>query len=181
MLRMLRRVSCVLALSLPVSVHALEVGEVGPDWELYTVTGDSVRYYADAGNSTSVILFWATWCPYCRTLMPHLQTLADEFRESPVRFYALDVWDEGDPVAYMERHGYTFTLLPLANAVAFRYGVQGTPGLFVLDGDHRVIYRRGGGETDADVEKRVRAAIAGTVDTPGARQPAMEPAAEEEQ
>src|SRR3546814_9228256 len=31
-----------------------------------------------AGRPT-VVLFWATWCPYCKALMPHLQSMLDEY------------------------------------------------------------------------------------------------------
>ena len=150
------RLALFTLLSLPLTVTALEPGERAPAWELSTPAGQVVRYPGDAAGHASVVLFWATWCPYCRSLMPHIQVLAEEFRERPVRFYALNVWEDGDPVAYMTRQGFSFTLLLNADPVAPAWGVPGTPGLFVLDPDGRVVYRRGSGATDDEVEADMR-------------------------
>jgi thiol-disulfide isomerase/thioredoxin len=38
----------------------------------------------DAGGKVVVIDFWATWCPPCRASIPHLNQLADQFREDVV-------------------------------------------------------------------------------------------------
>lgn len=150
----------ILGLTLSMPVQALNTNETAPDWRLADTAGIPVDYYADSAGAVSVILFWATWCPFCRTLMPHLQKVADEYSGRPVRFYALDVWEDGDPVAHMKKRGFTFKLLLQADRVAENYGVHGTPGLFVVDPDHRVIYRRGSGEDDFDVVTAVRESIA---------------------
>jgi thiol-disulfide isomerase/thioredoxin len=136
---------------------ALEPGNMAPDWRLATPGGETLDFHADSAGSASVVLFWATWCPFCRTLMPHLQKLADEFAgDSHVRFYALNVWEDADPVAHMRRHGFSFKLLLAAEPAAQAWGVKGTPGLFVLGPDHRVLYQRRAGDDDQDVEIAVR-------------------------
>jgi len=149
--------SCLLILSATVSADTPET--VVKDWTLTDATGTTVNYYSDSRGSVSVILFWATWCPFCRTLMPHLQIIADEFEASKVKFYALNVWEDGDPQKYFRENGYTFRLLLMGDLVAEDYGVPGTPGLFVLDKNHRIVYLRRSGENDDDVEVAVREAI----------------------
>jgi hypothetical protein len=76
-----------------------------------------------------------------------------------VRFYALNVWEDADPAAHLSKHGYEFELLLSAEPAAAAWGVKGTPGLFVVGPDRRVLYRRGSGEDDFDVEIAVRDAL----------------------
>ena len=163
--------SCLLFVWLQLLVSASSVaiaagvGDFAPDWSLNSPTGDQIQFYADSKDQASVVLFWATWCPYCRELMPHIQTLADEFKGKRVRFYALDVWEDSDPEAHMQKHGFTFSLLLAAEPAADAYGVKGTPGLFVVDKSHVIRYMRVSGEDDLDVEialrETINAALAG--------------------
>ena len=150
-------VSCLHIVSLSVwaenSMHRVK------DWTLADANEVTVNYYADSHQSVSVILFWATWCPYCRSLMPHLQAVADEYKNRQVKFYALNVWEDGDPQKYFQENGFTFRLLLLADLVAEDYGVKGTPGLFVMDQSRQVLYIRQSGEDDVDVKLAVREAI----------------------
>lgn len=145
---------------LPMSVHAVGVGDRAPDWTLQTPTGRQVDFHADSRDQVSVVLFWATWCPFCRRLMPHIQTVAGEFRDKPVKFYAIDVWEDGDPVAHFDEHGFTFTLLLSGEPVADAWDVKGTPGLFVVDRGRTVVYQRVSGADDLDVEFALRETVA---------------------
>lgn len=130
-----------------------------PAWSLETPAGESVRYDPSAGEKPAVMLFWATWCPYCRALMPHIQQVYEAYRDRGVAVYAINIWEDSDPVAYMEQEGYTYTLLLDGDPVAEDYGVQGTPGLFVAGPDGEVLYTRRSGAEPEDVEANIRAAL----------------------
>ncbi|MEX0914789.1 MAG: TlpA disulfide reductase family protein [Wenzhouxiangellaceae bacterium] len=103
---------------------------------LDTLDGTSMTLPADQ-QGVGVYLYWASWCPYCRALMPHLQSLEDEFGDR-ITVYALNFRDQQDPEAYLNEHGFNFVLLPEADGVAQEWGVQGTPGLFIVDGNGRI-------------------------------------------
>lgn len=83
-------------------------------------------------DGVDIYLFWASWCPYCKALMPHLQSIQIEYGN--VRVYALQIRDDEDPVEFMRKNGYDFVLFPRADSIMELYGVKPTPGLFLVDG-----------------------------------------------
>ena len=126
------------------------------NWELGTPDNIAIDYYQASDERLSVLLFWATWCPNCRDLMPHIQGLASEFQSKGVDFYALNIFEDADPVAYFKKHNYSFTLLLIADLVAEDYNVAGVPALFVVDKDKTIIYQRNLGKSDEDSAADIR-------------------------
>lgn len=118
-----------------VSVLAQEYPEA-PSFSLETAEGASLDLPA-AQQGVGIYLFWASWCPYCRALMSHLQSLEDEYGNA-VTVYALNFRDQQDPADYLEERGFDFVLLPNADDVAESWGVKGTPGLFIVDAGGRI-------------------------------------------
>ncbi len=111
-----------------------------PGFELSRVDGTGFRYPDDLAGPT-IILFWATWCPYCKALMPHLQSILDEY-PGQLQVLALSIRDDGDPAATLAEYGFDFTLFTTADAVAEAWGVKGTPGLFLADAEGRIVFDR---------------------------------------
>lgn len=148
-----------LACSVCLAGKPLHVGETAPNWILPNSQGQHVSFYQDSESKPAVILFWATWCPYCAALMPKLHELQQELANDDVAFYALNVWEEGDAVGYMAKHEYQFTLLLNADTVAKHYRVKGTPGLMVVDKDKVIRYIRTKGTSEDDAVAQVRAAL----------------------
>jgi thiol-disulfide isomerase/thioredoxin len=107
------------------------MAEPGDSFTLANSEGASITLPADQ-QGVGIYLFWASWCPYCQALMPHLQSVVDEF-DVQVTVYALNFRDEQDPVDYISQHGFSFQLFPEADEVAEAWGVRGTPAVFVLD------------------------------------------------
>jgi len=133
------------------------VGSTAPDWTLNNKDGKPVEYYKDSENNVSVILFWATWCPYCATLMPHLEVIYRKYRNKGVKVYAVDIFEDGkiNPIEHFAAKEYTYTLLLEGDEVAKQYTVKGTPGLFVIDKDKKVIYRKPAGVSDVLVSQNI--------------------------
>ncbi|MBS3744141.1 MAG: TlpA family protein disulfide reductase [Wenzhouxiangellaceae bacterium] len=135
MTRTIRNLAVLLLLLATASAYSQNFPPAEP-FELATAEGTALELPADQ-NGIGIYLFWASWCPYCRALMPHLQSLEDEFGDK-ITIYALNFRDQQDPEVYIAEHGFDFTLLPKADSVAERWGVQGTPGLFIIDRQGRV-------------------------------------------
>ena len=112
-----------------------------PGFEITTSGGEIFRY-PESLEGPTIILFWATWCPYCKALMPHLQSILDEYGQG-VRVVALNFKDDDDPAAYLAGRGYDFSLILHSEEVAKSWGVKATPGLFLADQSGRVVFSQG--------------------------------------
>lgn len=81
--------------------------------------------------------FWASWCLYCKSLMPHLQSMRIEYGDD-LTIYALNIRDEEMPEMFMMEHGYGFILIPKADSVMEPYGIKAVPALYVVDGQGKI-------------------------------------------
>jgi thiol-disulfide isomerase/thioredoxin len=118
--------------------------------------GGAIHFDPDHLERPAVLLFWATWCPYCKALMPYVQSVYDAAGRNALDVYAIDINDDGDPAAELKERHQTFTLVRDGDAIAAHYGIKGTPGLLLVDRKGEIIYRRVGGDEPAGVEVALR-------------------------
>jgi len=112
--------------------HGLAQDATAPAFTLPDTDGAQVTL-PRAHTGVDIYFFWASWCPYCKTLMPHLQSMRIEYGDA-LTIYALNIRDEEMPELFMLEHAYDFVLIPEADPVMEAYGVQATPALFIVDG-----------------------------------------------
>ncbi len=130
------RLSPIVAFGLFSAAMPLYAAE-SPDWTFETIDGEQITLSETVAEQPTILLFWATWCPYCKALMPHLQSIELEYGDD-VRILAIHFRDDNDPAAFIAESGYDFTLLPSGEEIASLYGVWGTPGVLIVDGDMKV-------------------------------------------
>jgi len=119
---------------------ALTEGDQFPSFSLQRSDGSEWRL-ADHAGKPKLVMFWATWCPYCRKLMPGIAGLHEEFEGRGLEVVAVNFRDDGDTDAYAREMGLDFDIVLDGDALAAQAGVTGTPTVFVLDGDDRVMLR----------------------------------------
>jgi thiol-disulfide isomerase/thioredoxin len=123
----------LLTLILALSVQHSNAQEVmAPAFTLANADGEKVTL-PRSHDGVDIYFFWASWCPYCKALMPHLQSMRIEYGDD-LAIYALNIRDDEDPKRFMVEHDYDFTVIPEADSIMELYGVRPTPGLFVVDG-----------------------------------------------
>lgn len=131
------------------ALHALggrlgaeEVDRPALPFDLPTLDGGRVRLGGLRGRVV-VLLFWATWCPPCRTELPALRSLAGAMAGRPFELVAVSQDEEWDAVRELlgpRPPGYTVALDP-GGALALSYGTEKLPEAYVVGRDGRVVAR----------------------------------------
>jgi thiol-disulfide isomerase/thioredoxin len=98
-------------------------------------------------NSIYVVEFWATWCPPCRTSIPHLTEMQKKFKDKGVVFVGISAEEAGTVTKFVKKMGnqmdYTVAVdkdRETSDAYMKRYGQNGIPHAFIVDKEHRVIW-----------------------------------------
>lgn len=123
----------------------LKVGDAAPEWALKGGDGRNHRLSEYRGKVV-VLDFWGTWCPWCIKAMPAIQKVHEQFKGQPVVVLGMNYEGDprADPAAFMEKNTFTYGLILNAQEVAPAYKVNSWPTLYVIGGDGRVLFSKGG-------------------------------------
>ncbi len=123
---------------------AVEQGDAAPPWHARDFAGHAVDFPAVAQGKPAVVVFWATWCPYCKAFMPYLKNIQADYAQYGVSVVAINAKEDGrgDPQAYVKGLGFTPVAIAEGDEIAKAYGIQYIPGLLIVDGSGMVAYRR---------------------------------------
>ena len=112
-----------------------------PDFDLLDLDGNHVRL-SDFAGEVVIVDFWATWCPPCKKAMPHLQEIHETYGEKGVNVLAISTDREGPKVVrpYIEKNGFTFTVLLMDQRVHLDFGgVQSIPTTFIISPEGKIV------------------------------------------
>lgn len=149
------------------AAQAVEQGDRAPTWRAMDFDGRQIQFPAVAEGKPVVVVFWATWCPYCKAFMPYLKDIQADYAAHGVKVVTINAKEDGsgDPKAYMQGLGFKPIAVANGDAIADSYGIQYIPGLLIVDGSGTVAWRRPwtdlpAGRTVAELwDDQVRAAL----------------------
>lgn len=114
-----------------------------PDFRLTDQYGNT-HQLSEYQGQTVFLNFWATWCPPCRSEMPEIQQLYEEYGFNEGELVVLgvaspDYGSEGslDEVkAFLADNGYTFPVaMDSRGAWTYQYGIRAYPTTFMISAD----------------------------------------------
>jgi len=124
--------------------EGLNIGDKAPDFTLEDTAGHKVNLQdtVKAGKAT-LLVFWATWCPYCTEEIPDLIKLNNDYSSKGLKILAVDIGENRKKAAsFATAQGINYTvLLDTENRVAEQYGIMGIPANVLIDKDGVIKYR----------------------------------------
>lgn len=118
-----------------------------PDFTLTDQYG-TTHHLADYRGKVVFLNFWATWCPPCRSEMPDIQKLYEEFMEEKredvvflsVAFPGMSGEQDIEGIKlFLEENGYTYpTLMDEEAETAYAYYISAFPTTFMIDAEGNI-------------------------------------------
>jgi thiol-disulfide isomerase/thioredoxin len=123
------------------TTNAAQLGMPAPPLKIdHWVKGSPVDLAAGKGKNIYVVEFWATWCPPCRTSIPHLTKMQKQFKDKGVVFIGVTDEQLGTVKPFVQNLGaqmdYTVAIdnKQAAHAAYLgAFGVRSIPHAFIVD------------------------------------------------
>ena len=95
--------------------------------------------FAALAGKVVVLELWATWCAPCVSAIPHLNELAEKFKDRPVVFLSVTDEDPGVVEAFLKKRPISGLVGVAHTESALRlYDAQGVPATFLIDAKDRM-------------------------------------------
>jgi thiol:disulfide interchange protein DsbD len=122
---------------------AVAPGAQMADFTLPDTAGRAVTLSRFANGAPVLLVFWATWCPYCNAAVPEINALHERGAGGELRILAVDYMENRETVdAFVRAKGVRFpVVLDGDGAVAGKYGVVGIPTYVLIDREGKIAYR----------------------------------------
>ncbi len=136
--------AALLGIALAGASTAVQQGDMAPAWHGRDFAGRAVDFPSVLEGKPAVVVFWATWCPYCKAFMPYLKNIQADYARQGVKVVVINAKEDGrgDPAAYVQSLGFAPIAVANGDEIANAYGIQYIPGLLIVDGAGKVAYRR---------------------------------------
>lgn len=113
-----------------------QVGFPAPDFQLQTLDGETVTL-SDLRGRAVVINLWASWCPPCRSEMPAIESVYQQYQDRELAVLAVNATNQDDLRAaeeFVVQNGLSFPiLLDTDGTVSRRYELRSLPTTFFID------------------------------------------------
>lgn len=103
------------------------------------------KHFAANKGKVTLVMFWATWCPACKTEMPVLEQLRAKYPKDKLDVMAISVDDTEQVMAeYLKTRPTTVDVYLSKAEVGSEFGVKSIPALYILDKNGQVAFNSAG-------------------------------------
>lgn len=138
----------LIALALMIFAATLLAADLMPDFRLPDLDGKNVQLESLLGKGPVLIDFWADFCAPCKTAMPYLNTLAEQYEDLTVVLISIDApKSQMRAKNYLKGKNYKFiSLFDPEKSLAKQLNVGTPPHSFILNPKGEIVYSHVGFE-----------------------------------
>lgn len=116
---------------------AATVGSKAPEFSLNDINGKQVNLKDFKANKAVLLVFWATWCPYCVQEIPELKKINSEYKDKSLEIIAVDIKENPAAVSnFAKKQAIDYVVvIDVDGSVSKSYNVLGIPTNVVIDKD----------------------------------------------
>jgi peroxiredoxin len=122
-------------------IPAPQEGFLAPEFNLPAFGGGTISLGELQGQPV-VINFWASWCPPCRSEMPALQRVHEEFKDEGLVILGINAANQdrmSDAIDFAKQKNLTFPIVfDTGGRASNDYEVRSLPTTFFVDGQGRI-------------------------------------------
>lgn len=139
--------------------EAVTEGSKAPPFEVEDLKGATQTLGAAKGEAT-LLSFWASWCPHCRSDIPMMNELMAKYGGKGLRIVAVSVDQEVDRLMqFLKDQKLSYPIVAAfkdpgkpAAALPEMYEAQGVPAYFLIDAQGTVVKTYSGSITEGRVD-----------------------------
>lgn len=125
------------------AIRTLAPGHVAPDFTARTLKGKRIKLEKVKADTT-LLVFWASWCPHCKLQLPKLEKYYNPTDASRLQVIGISVdTDKKSVEKAVKEEGYKWPVIANLKGwngpIAKLYGVNATPTYVLLDKNKKVI------------------------------------------
>ena len=120
------------------------IAEKAPDFVLTDLNGRKFRLSDFKGKQPVLIIFSATWCPFCREEIPHFKSLHATYAKRGLEIVNIDIQESKEKVAkFTAKYGLPYrVLLDEDGDVSGIYDIRGIPSMVLVDQNGNILCRQ---------------------------------------
>jgi len=125
------------------SLKKYAVGKQIPDFAVTSLAGEKITL-STAGSEYLLVVFWATWCPHCSSLLPELTKIYFPESKSKLQIVAVSLDDQqSDLEEFLEKGNYQFFVAcdyqKWKGDLVQLLDIYATPTMFLLYKDRTIL------------------------------------------
>ena len=134
-----------LLLCLATTVSAAQLGQSLIPFKGTDLKGEQYDLQQSIGTKPIMLIFWASWCPTCKTEVPKINKLAEKYQQLGMEFVAVNVGFNDTverALAFVQQTGMTYrAYFDGSGTIAEKYRLQGVPTVIIADRQGIVRFR----------------------------------------